>query len=100
MLLEQQYRQHDEVVEVDRVERLEVAVVGGIEQGGVVVHRVVGAGERLLGGDKGVFPAGDTLLHLLFQFVVAALLAHQLTDQSDTVGGIEYGEARLVTEGA
>ncbi len=81
MLLEQQHRQHDEIVEVDCVEGLEVTVVAGIEQCGVVVHWVLGGCEGLLGGDEGILPAGDAPLHLLLEFFVAVFLAHQLAQQ-------------------
>ncbi len=98
LLLEQQHRQHDEIVEIDCVERLEVAVVAGVEQGGVVVHRILGSGEGLLRGDEGVLPAGDAPLHFLFQLFIAVLLAHQFAQQRGAVGGVEDGKAGLVAE--
>ena len=98
MLFEQLYRQHDQIIKIYSVVCSEVAVVLLVEACGGMVSRIAGNAHCLFRENKIIFPAGDAILNLFLQCIIATLPAQQFTDQGRTILSIENGEARFVTQ--
>ena len=96
MLLEELYRQQDQVVEIHRVVRLERALVVQVDDGGGLLLRPAGVGQGLVGQDQVVLPAVDEVLDLVGTVVAGILLLHDVGEQRLDVAVIEDRETGLV----
>ncbi len=98
VLLEQLDRQQDQVVEVHRVERLERALVVGVDDGGGLLARVARLFQGLGRKDQVVLPGTDHVLDLVDAVVAGVFLLHDVRQQCLDVGLIEDREAWLVAQ--
>ncbi len=98
VLFEQLYRQQDQVVEVHRVERLERALVVGVDNGGGLFLGVARVLQRLGRQDQVVFPGADHVLDLVDAVVARVFLLHDVGHQGLDIGLVENRETGLVAQ--
>ncbi|MNM29021.1 hypothetical protein D3C81_395510 [compost metagenome] len=98
VLLEQLDRLQDQVVEVHRVERLERALVVGVDDGGGLLARVARLFQGLRWQDQVVLPGTDHVLDLVDAVVAGILFLHDVRQQRLDVGLVEDRETRLVAQ--
>lgn len=98
MFLEQFYRQQDQVVEVHRVERLERALVVGVDDGGGLFLGVACVFQGFGRQDQVVFPGADHVLDLVDAVVARVFLLHDVGHQGFDVGLVEDREARFIAQ--
>ncbi|MNF86727.1 hypothetical protein D3C84_691730 [compost metagenome] len=98
MFFEQLHRQQDQVVEIHRVERLERALVVGVDDGGGLFLGVARVFQGLGRQDQVVFPGADHVLDLVDAVVARVFLLHDVGHQGLDVGLVEDREARFVAQ--
>ncbi len=98
MFLEQLHRQQDQVVEVHRVERLERALVVGVDDGGGLFLGVARVFQGLGRQDQVVFPGADHVLDLIHAVVACVFLLHDVGHQRLHIGFVEDRETWLVAQ--
>ena len=98
VIAQQMHRLQDEIVEIERIEGLEAALVFGVHaRGGGEQGVAVAPGRRLLGAEQRVLPGGYLPLHGFWRHALVA--AQAFADEIETVFGIVDGEAWLVAAG-
>ncbi|VVN29037.1 hypothetical protein PS647_04769 [Pseudomonas fluorescens] len=98
VFFEQLHRQQDQVVEIHRVERLERALVVGVDDGSGLFLGVARVFQGLGRQDQVVFPGADHVLDLVDAVVARVFLLHDVGHQGLDVGLVEDREARFVAQ--
>ena len=96
VLVEQLDRQRDEVVEIDRLIRLERRRVAGVSERGEFLGLILDVLQGDIGRDERVLPVRDQSLQAADRRLVGA--AREVGDDAVAVGRVEDREARLVAE--
>ena len=98
MFFEELYRQQDQVIEVHRVERLERALIVGVDDGSGLFLGVARVFQGLGGQDQVVFPGADHVLDLVDAVVARVFLLHDVGHQGFDVGLVEDRETGFVAQ--
>ena len=98
VLFEELYRQQDQVIEVHRVERLERALVVGVDDGGGLFLGIARVFQGLGRQDQVVFPGADHVLDLVDAVVACVFLLHDVGHQGFDVGLVEDRETGFVAQ--